>query len=85
MIHKKYASKRLIDSLYNVGLCSSYKETLRFEASIINDPANHTFSPDAYIQFIFDNADHNTCTIDGKNTFHTIGGIMVVTPTSSVI
>ncbi|GBP49291.1 hypothetical protein EVAR_102234_1 [Eumeta japonica] len=66
------------------GLCSSYKETLRFEASIIKDPANHTFSPDSYVQFIYDNADHNTCTIDGKNTFHAMGGIMVVTPASSV-
>lgn len=84
MIHKKYASKGLIDSLSNLGLCSSYKETLRFEASIIKDPANHIVSPDSYVQFVFDNADHNTCTIDGKNTFHAMGGIMVVTPASSV-
>lgn len=60
MIHKKYASKGLIDSLSNLGLCSSYKETLRFEASIIKDPANHIVSPDSYVQFVFDNADHNT-------------------------
>lgn len=84
MMHKKYASKGLIDSLSNLGLCSSYKETLRFEASIINDPANHSCSPDSYIQFIYDNADHNTCTIDGKNTFHAMGGIMAVTPSSTV-
>lgn len=84
MIHKKYASKGLIDSLSNLGLCSSYKDTLRFEASIIKDPANHIVSPDSYVQFVFDNADHNTCTIDGKNTFHAMGGITVVTPASSV-
>ena len=47
MMHKKYASKGLIDSLSNLGLCSLYKETLRFEASIVQDPANHTLSADA--------------------------------------
>lgn len=85
MMHKKYASKGLIDSLANVGLCSSYKEVLRFEASIVKDPANHSLLEDAYIQFVYDNADHNTCTIDGKNTFHAMGGIMVATPSSSVV
>ncbi|CAB3228080.1 unnamed protein product [Arctia plantaginis] len=39
---------------------------------------------DSYVQFVYDNADHNTCTIDGKNIFHAMGGIMVVTPASSV-
>lgn len=84
MIHKKYASKGLIDSLFNLGLCSSYKETLRFEASIVQDPANHNLSPDSYIQFVYDNADHNTCTIDAKDTFHAMGGIMVDTPLTTV-
>lgn len=76
MIHKKYASKGLIDSLSNLGLCSSYKEALRFEASIIKDPVN--------IVSRFSYTFHNTCTIYGKNTFHAMGGIMVVTPASSV-
>lgn len=34
----------------------------------------------AYSQFVFDNADHNVNTIDGRNTFHPMGGI----PHSSV-
>ncbi|KYN14012.1 hypothetical protein ALC57_13768 [Trachymyrmex cornetzi] len=84
MIHKKYA-KGLIDSLSNVGLIASYKEVLKFEASIINDPANHTLTEDAYIQFVYYNADHNTCTIDGRNTFHAMSGIMIATPSSSVV
>lgn len=41
-------------------------------------------APHSYIQFIYDNADHNTCTIDDKNTFHAMGGIMVVTPGSGI-
>ena len=43
-----------------------------------------SLSPDSYLQFVFDNADHNTATTDGKNTFHCMGGIMCVTPASSV-
>lgn len=84
MIHKKYAAKELIEALSNLSMCSSYKETLRFEASIIKDPASKTWTEDSYLQFIYDNADHNSCTIDGKNTFHAMGGIMVATPSASV-
>lgn len=84
MIHKKFAAKGLIECLYNIGLCASYSETVRFETSIVSDPENLTLLPDSYLQFVFDNADHNTATIDGKNTFHCIGGIMCVTPVSSV-
>ena len=51
-----------------------------FEASVVNDK----LSNDVYVQFIFDNADHNTNAIDGLNTFHAMGGIMSVTPSSAV-
>jgi hypothetical protein len=30
---------------------------------------------DSFSQFIFDNADVNIETLDGKNTFHALGGI----------
>ena len=83
MMHKKHASKNLIDSLNHIGLCASYDETLLFESSIVNDPQQYNLS-ESYIQLIFDNADHNTNTIDGRNTFHSMGGIMCVTPASSV-
>lgn len=39
----------------------------------------HSFS-----QFVFDNADHNVNTIDGFQTFHAMGGIQCITPTTSV-
>lgn len=41
----------------------------------MKDPQNHTCSEDSYIQYVFDNADHNTCTTDG---------IMTATPLSNV-
>ena len=84
MIHTKFAARGLIDCLYNIGLCESYAETVRFENSLVNDPEHFDFIGDTYLQFVYDNADHNTATIDGKNTFHCMGGIMCATPSSSV-
>ena len=83
-MHAKFSAIGLIDCLYNIGLCASYLETARFETSIINDPEKFNIVSDTYLQFIYDNAEHNTVTIDGKNTFHCMGGIMCVTPLSSV-
>lgn len=83
MIHKKHASKGLINALSFLGLCASYDETQLFEASILHDPQQYDFE-DTFLQFSYDNADHNTCTIDGFNTFHSMGGIMCATPHSSV-
>lgn len=83
-MHKDFGCKDILQALFHVGLCVSYEQILRFEASIIADPTNHSFSEDGYVQYVFDNADHNTCTSDGKDTFHSMGGIKVVTPASSV-
>ena len=67
-----------------MGLCASYRETLQFESSIVNDPEQIKIYDDAFIQFSFDNADHNTNTIDGFKICHAMGGIMCVTPSSAV-
>ena len=36
------------------------------------------------MQFAFENADFNTNTLDGHNTFHTMGGIKCVTPATNI-
>lgn len=41
-------------------------------------------SDDSFVQCIFDNAGYNTDTIDRKNTFHSMGGAMTVTPESAL-
>lgn len=84
MMHTRFAARGLIDCLYSIGLCASYSETVRFESSVVNDPEKIDIISDTYLQFSYDNADHNTSTIDGKNTFHCMGGIMCVTPSSSI-
>lgn len=38
----------------------------------------------SFVQFVYDNADFNVDTLDGKFTFHNLGGIMIITPKSMV-
>lgn len=83
-LHRKSASRILVDAFSYLGFCSTYRETLRFEASISKDPNNHSIQDNAYAQFIYDNADHNTATLDGKNTWHVMAGCKVITPDSRV-
>lgn len=84
MIHRKFAFKDLINVLSYIGLCESYSETLRFEAAIMKDPENFAINTDSFVQFIWDNAVHNTRNIDGSGTFHTKRGLISVTPFSAV-
>ena len=81
MLNRKFASKRIIDIFYNLGVCCSYDETNLYEECLLLQPRPELKSG-CFAQFIFDNADFNTNTIDGNNTFHSMGGIKVITPYS---
>ncbi|EDO49780.1 predicted protein [Nematostella vectensis] len=39
-----------------------------------------SYTPDKQVQYIADNVDHNTRTLDGSGTFHDMGIIAVITP-----
>ena len=39
-----------------------------------------SYDLNGFVQFVFDNADFNVHTLDGHNTFHSMGGIACVTP-----
>jgi hypothetical protein len=82
-LHRRYGSKILIDTLHNLGMCASYKEAVKYESSVTLN-AQATINPDSYLQLVFDNADHNLNTIDGRNTFHAMGGIQCVTPATGI-
>ncbi|KAJ8891388.1 hypothetical protein PR048_010904 [Dryococelus australis] len=67
----------------NMGFPASYSELLKYESAI----TQHTpvvIDEKAFIQFVFENADHNVLTIDGKGTFHVMGGVKCVKPKSCV-
>ena len=82
-IHRHLESRHLIDILSSVGVCASYTEARRYEASAMLGPQQGV-SEESFEQFIFDNADFNIRTIDGYDTFHPMGRVMCVTPASGV-
>ena len=51
---------------------------LKFEDSISHDPKVYDFE-NAFVQIAFDDADYNTNTLDGYNTFYLMCGISIVT------
>ncbi|KYM97251.1 hypothetical protein ALC62_12065 [Cyphomyrmex costatus] len=82
-LYKKFASKNLINILSAIGLSASYSEVTRFERACINRPQSKVLEG-SFSQFVFDNADFNTNTIDGRGTFHAMGGIHCVTPKTGI-
>lgn len=52
---------------------------LKYENSLTENDVMRIDSK-AFLQFVFDNADHNVRTIDDHGTFHVMGGIQCVTP-----
>ena len=47
---------------------------------MFGDP--QTLSEESFKQFVFDSTDFNIRTLDGYGTFHSMGGVMCVTPAS---
>lgn len=82
-IYKKCGSRKLLDVLHSMGFCSSYSETVRFEISSAMKP-EVKINRGGFCQFVYDNADFNTQTIDGYHTFHVMGGIYTVAPATAV-
>lgn len=81
-MHHHFASKFLVDSLYNLGFSCSYSEVQMYErsAAVAQKLDLCGFTPGHFIQYVADNADHNVQTIDGRGTFHGMGIIACVTP-----
>ena len=80
-----YRSQFLVDTLHEMGFCSSYKEVLHFEKNAAESVApdmlaNDNDLLDMALLFAGDNVDHNILTIDGRGTFHRMGIIAALTP-----
>ena len=80
-LHHHFASRFLIDSLHHHGFCCSYQEVHQFERSTAlsygTDIPNFISQ---FVQYVADNVDHNIRTLDGNDTFHSMGMIAAVTP-----
>ena len=82
-IHRHVGSRHLVDISFNMGLCASYGEARRYKSSAMLDD-QETIHPDSFKQFVLDTSDFNILTLDGYGTFHSMGGIMCITPTDAV-
>ena len=78
-VHCKYASRELIDTLNSLSFAHNYREIQRYEYTMMaGEPPSYDLN--RFVLFVFDNADFNVHSLDGHNTFHSIGGIACVTP-----
>lgn len=82
-LHRNYDSKYLNDILHACGLGCSDKENMKFETAALL-AGDIDVKKGAFMQMSFDNADFNVRTLDGKNTFHAMGGIICATPYNSM-
>lgn len=83
-LHSKFSSRFLIDTLNSLGFCSSYAEIQKFECCAAAEKGNDipNFADESFLQYVADNDDHNSGTLDGNNTFHVMGIMAAVTPGS---
>ena len=79
-----FGSCWLVEHLSRLGFCMSYEEVVRYKQSVLQceRAENHIASSGvSFAQWSADNVDHNSVTLDGKNTFHGMG-IIVSTSTT---
>ena len=81
-LHHNSGSRFEVDTASHMGFGVSYSEVQRYEANAAT--SEETALPECQDnqlgQFAADNADHNTITLNGKNTLHTVGIIYMLTP-----
>ena len=73
--------QHVINQLRKLGFCQSYDEVLKFKQAVetyesIDDLLQND---EATTTFVADNIDHNIATLDGRETFHGMGVITVIT------
>ena len=73
-----------MDELHAAGFCSSYYLAEKFENCASFFKGSNLFSSNPLVklimQYMADNADHNSATLDGKNTLHAMGMMVTVNP-----
>ena len=85
-MHRQFGSMFPIDTLNQLGFCSSYSEIQMCERSAAVNLGTdiQRLGSGSFVKHIADNVDHNLRTLDGYNTFHGMGIIATVTPKTDV-
>lgn len=80
--HRKFGSRKIIEICHGLGFCCSYSEVGRYEVCAALQKNRSLKDP--FLQIVSDNSDFNICTIDGRNTFHFLGSIEIITPATTL-
>jgi hypothetical protein len=81
-MHYHFRSKHLVETLHNLGFCSSYSEVKKFERNAATVASENLMEADkgGVLLLAADNVDHNAVTLNGENTFHGMGMLGAITP-----
>ena len=79
-INTKLESRELVDILSSLSFADDYKEVLRLSDALLPTQEKDYNWEGALVNFALDNADINTRTLTGHNTWHALGGIASKTP-----
>ena len=83
-LYREGVPVNVINICHNLGFSCSYYETMLYEASVIYQE-KISLKPCTFIQMVEDNADFNKATVDGHGTFHNLGTIQIITPSSNIL
>ena len=74
-LHLEFGSRFFIETLHGFGFCSSYQNVQKYQLSaVVSQPLETPcLMQGQFLQFMADNIDHNTQTLDGLNAFHDMG------------
>lgn len=80
-MHHQFGSQALVDTLHSISFASSYNEATEFErnAALAKNVALD-IQATSFVQYVADNTDRNTFTLDGNGTFHGMTIIASITP-----
>lgn len=77
-LYRKFGSKNMIELCYKFGFSCSYAKVKLYEISAACQAERLLKEP--FLQIVADNSDFNVCAIDGRDTFHNLGSIEIITP-----
>ncbi|KAK3932952.1 Elongation factor 4, partial [Frankliniella fusca] len=84
LLHTRYGSRDLLSVLSAVGAVADYADAVCFETSAAHASAECAVQPGAFQQYVADNADFDVGTLDGHNTFHVLGMVKSITPSTAL-
>ncbi|GBM44412.1 hypothetical protein AVEN_128273-1 [Araneus ventricosus] len=73
---------KLINLVHSLRFSISYSEICKYETYVTISTSSEV-QDNEFVQFVSDNSDHNTPTVDGLGTFQVMGGVQCATPFSA--